>query len=48
MRILIVEDEPKLAEALNIGLSRKGFAADVVENGEKAFNRQNGFKSYGL
>ncbi len=39
MRILIVEDEKKLADALSQGLTRKGHAVDVLGDGEKAFNR---------
>lgn len=33
MRILIVEDEPKLAEYLRKGLTEQGFVADVARNG---------------
>jgi len=39
MRILIVEDEEKLAETLKAGLVRKGYAVDIITNGEKAFSR---------
>lgn len=39
MRILVVEDEEKLAEGLKAGLSKKGYAVDVLGNGEKAFKR---------
>lgn len=39
MRILIVEDEEKLAKVLKTGLERKGYAADVINNGEEAFRR---------
>lgn len=39
MKILIVEDETKLAEALAQGLSRKGYAVDVLGDGEKALTR---------
>jgi DNA-binding response OmpR family regulator len=39
MRIIIVEDEEKLAEALSEGLTRKGYAVDVVNHGDKAFDR---------
>ncbi len=39
MRILIVEDEERLADALVRGLTQKGFAADALYDGEKAFNR---------
>jgi two-component system OmpR family response regulator len=36
MRILIVEDEPKLARLLHRGLSAQGLAVDVVDCGEDA------------
>ncbi|MDP3954623.1 MAG: response regulator transcription factor [bacterium] len=39
MRILIIEDEEKLANALKIGLEKEGFAADYVIDGEKAQRR---------
>lgn len=39
MRILIVEDEAKLAEALKKGLESKGFAVDWIEESEKARTR---------
>ena len=39
MRIFIVEDEEKLAEALSIGLTKNGYAVDWLSNGQKAFNR---------
>lgn len=39
MRILIVEDDEKLASRLKKGLENKGFAIDVVENGLKAVTR---------
>ncbi|MHB8710569.1 MAG: response regulator transcription factor [Minisyncoccota bacterium] len=39
MRILIVEDEVKLAEVLAEGLSKKGYAADTVNDGAKALAR---------
>ena len=31
MRLLVVEDEPELGELLRIGLTRRGFAVDVVD-----------------
>lgn len=34
MRILVVEDEPKIAAAIKRGLEQEGFSADVVENGD--------------
>jgi two-component system OmpR family response regulator len=39
MRVLIVEDEEKLARLLKRALSREGFAADVVGRGEDALWR---------
>jgi two-component system OmpR family response regulator len=39
MRVLIVEDEPKLAALLRRGLSREGMAADSVVTGEDALVR---------
>ncbi len=39
MKILIVEDETKLAEALRRGLLAKGYSADTLGNGEEALER---------
>jgi len=39
MRILVVEDEEKLASALQTGLTRSGYAVDVIKNGKEAFDR---------
>src|SRR5262245_8252066 len=39
MRILIVEDEPKVASALQEGLEGEGFEAAVAHTGEDAFFR---------
>ena len=39
MRILLVEDEEKLAKALVHGLGKKGYAVDFITNGEKAMRR---------
>jgi DNA-binding response OmpR family regulator len=39
MRLLIVEDEAKLAEALKKGLELKGYAVDWVQDGKKALSR---------
>jgi len=36
MRVLIVEDQPKLAALLARGLREEGYAADVAERGEDA------------
>ena len=33
MRLLIVEDDPKLAQSLQRGLKEKGYAADLASNG---------------
>ncbi|HVS79644.1 MAG TPA: response regulator transcription factor [Candidatus Paceibacterota bacterium] len=39
MRILIVEDEERLAKSLKIGLEKEGYAADYVTDGEAAERR---------
>ncbi|MEA2251083.1 MAG: hypothetical protein QOJ82_170 [Solirubrobacteraceae bacterium] len=39
MRVLIAEDEPRLAEALARGLRRKGFAVDIALDGDQALRR---------
>lgn len=39
MRILVVEDEEKLASAIKRGLVKSGYAADVIGNGQKAYDR---------
>jgi two-component system OmpR family response regulator len=39
MRVLIVEDEPKMAGLLHRGLEREGMAADVAADGEEALWR---------
>lgn len=39
MRILIVEDEEKLAEALSLGLKKQGYAVDVIGDGKKGLTR---------
>jgi two-component system OmpR family response regulator len=39
VRVLVVEDEPKLATLLRRGLEREGLATDVVANGEDALWR---------
>lgn len=39
MRILLVEDEEKLAEVLAEGLKHKGYAVDVVNDGTKGYTR---------
>jgi DNA-binding response OmpR family regulator len=39
MRILLVEDEEKLAKVLETGLTKKGYAVDFVTEGDKAMKR---------
>jgi two-component system OmpR family response regulator len=39
MKVLIVEDEEKLAEALAKGLQHEGYATDIIPDGEKAITR---------
>lgn len=39
MRILLVEDEQGLADAMVRGLSQKGYAVDVLGQGDEAFTR---------
>lgn len=39
MKILVVEDEEKLADALSRGLVAHGYAADIVGDGKKALSR---------
>jgi DNA-binding response OmpR family regulator len=39
MRVLIAEDEPRLAEALARGLRRNGFAVDIALDGDQALKR---------
>lgn len=39
MRILVVEDETRLAEVLAEGLAKKGYAVDTINDGEKALTR---------
>jgi two-component system response regulator RegX3 len=38
-RILIVEDEPALADAMRYGLEREGFRCSVAPDGSSALNR---------
>ncbi|MCL5961094.1 MAG: response regulator, partial [Chloroflexi bacterium] len=38
MRILVVEDEHKLAEVLKRGLQEHGYAVDVAHDGEDGFS----------
>ncbi len=39
MKILVVEDEPKLADAIKHGLTYKGYAVDTITDGAKALTR---------
>jgi len=39
MRVLIVEDEPKLAEGIKKGLEKNGYAADILPDGAEALTR---------
>lgn len=39
MKILLVEDEQKLAQALSRGLTHEGYAVDIVGDGKKALTR---------
>ncbi|MGH9242819.1 MAG: response regulator transcription factor [Acidimicrobiales bacterium] len=39
MRVLIVEDEPDLAEAIARGLRREGYAVDLADRGDDALER---------
>lgn len=49
MRILLVEDEKKLADVIARGLSAKGFAVDTIDDGEKALTRLSlHYKDYDL
>lgn len=39
MKVLIVEDEDKLAQALKAGLKHEGYTVDIVEDGPRGENR---------
>lgn len=39
MKILLVEDEQKLAQALSRGLTHEGYAVDIIGDGKKALTR---------
>ena len=39
MRLLVVEDDAKLARALERGLQREGYAVDVADNGDDALSQ---------
>ncbi|QXC62629.1 response regulator transcription factor [Aquihabitans sp. G128] len=47
MRILVVEDEVELADAIAVGLRREGYAVDVANDGRGALDRL-GVSSYDL
>lgn len=38
MRVLVVEDEPKIAHAIKRGLERESYAVDVAYDGNEGFN----------
>src|SRR5919198_3850602 len=39
MRLLVVEDDAKLARALERGLQREGYAVDLADNGDDALSQ---------
>lgn len=39
MRLLLVEDDEKIANAVTIGLTKQGYAVDLIKNGEDAYKR---------
>ena len=39
MRILLIEDEEKLAAAVSEGLTKRGYAVDTIADGDTAFTR---------
>ena len=39
MRILVVEDEPDLSEAIAVGLRREGYAVDLAADGADAMDK---------
>jgi DNA-binding response OmpR family regulator len=47
MRVLVVEDEPDLADAVQIGLQREGYAVDVAYDGATAVEKVS-YSSYDL
>ncbi len=49
MRLLVVEDEERLASALERGLAREGYAVDVILDGSRALTRlRNTHEEYDL
>ena len=47
MRLLLVEDDPKIAKFLEDGLSQNGYAVDLASDGELALDLLN-LNSYDL
>src|SRR5258708_17636889 len=43
MRVLVVEDEVKMADALGRGLRRVGYAVDLAEDGEEAIRQASAY-----
>jgi DNA-binding response OmpR family regulator len=41
MRILVIEDEPKVANALQDGLTNEGYTVDIARTGEDGFFKIN-------
>jgi two-component system OmpR family response regulator len=41
MRLLVVEDDAKLARALQRGLQREGYAVDIADNGDEGLSQAN-------
>jgi DNA-binding response OmpR family regulator len=41
MRILVVEDEKELADAIARGLNKQGYASDTAYDGEEASTKRN-------
>ena len=39
MRVLVVEDEPRMAKAIALGLEDNGFAVDVASNGDEGYTQ---------
>ena len=39
MRLLLVEDDAKIADALTIGLTKQGYATDLIADGGEAYKR---------
>jgi len=39
MRILVVEDEPKIAKSIKQGLEQEGYAVDISYSGRDAYDK---------